>query len=220
MDKTEIAFLAGSMFSAGSHTTSFANCIAMMTAALHPDAQAAVQAELDAVVGTGRLPTFDDEEHLPLLRAFILETMRWRPQAALGFAHRATEDIIWGDYCIPAGTLVFGSHWAISRDPEVFPDPDKFDMTRWLTSDGKLREDLKFPYYGFGRRVCPGQHLANKSIYINMVFALWAFRISVDASKPVYDLGYIDNPLRHPNPIGLHFEPRIPTETLKVMIEE
>lgn len=41
---------------------------------------------------------------------------------------------------------------AISRDPAVYPNPDKFDPQRWLTHDGKVRDDLKFPSFGFGRR--------------------------------------------------------------------
>jgi cytochrome P450 len=129
LDETEMAFLAGALFSAGVDTTALTFCIIMMAAACHPDAQAAVHAELDAVVGKDQLPTFDDEESLPVLRAFILESMRWRPLVTPGFAHRATEDIIWvrvvflrsiittilncsqGDYHIPAGTTVFGNHW-------------------------------------------------------------------------------------------------------------
>jgi len=216
LDETEMAFLAGSLFSAGAHTTALAICISMMAAALHPDAQAAVHAELDAVVSNRRLPAFDDEESLPLLRAFILESMRWRPLSTLGIAHRATEDIIWGDYHIPVGTTVIGNHWAISRDPEVFPDPDRFDMRRWLTSDKKVREDVKFPYFGFGRRVCPGQQVATTSIYINTAFILWAFDISVDESKPIDDLGFLDE---KSYPIGLHFKPRVPAETLKEIID-
>jgi len=41
---------------------------------------------------------------------------------------------------------------AISRDPAVYPNPDKFDPERWLNSEGKIRDDLKFPSFGFGRR--------------------------------------------------------------------
>lgn len=40
--------------------------------------------ELDRVVGLNRLPTFDDEENLPYIRAMVKETLRWRPVAVLG----------------------------------------------------------------------------------------------------------------------------------------
>lgn len=41
---------------------------------------------------------------------------------------------------------------AISRDPDVFPNPDQFDPQRWLDKRGQIRTDLKFYPYGHGRR--------------------------------------------------------------------
>lgn len=71
-----------------------------MAAALFPEAQAKVQAQLDAVVGRGRrkivrsgafrelimsaVPTFNDEGDLPEVTAFFLEASRWRPVASGG----------------------------------------------------------------------------------------------------------------------------------------
>jgi len=47
----ETAYLAGSMFGAGSDTTASGISIAVMAAATHPEAQRRVQEELDAVLG-------------------------------------------------------------------------------------------------------------------------------------------------------------------------
>ena len=63
-------------------------------------------------------------------------------------------------YVIPAGATIFGNTWSIGRDPELFPDPERFDPQRWVKEDGQLRDDLKPYTFGFGRRVCPGQYLA------------------------------------------------------------
>lgn len=41
---------------------------------------------------------------------------------------------------------------AISRDPDVYPDPEAFKPSRWLSEKGQMREDLKFFNWGFGRR--------------------------------------------------------------------
>jgi hypothetical protein len=41
---------------------------------------------------------------------------------------------------------------AISRDPDVFPDPNAFKPDRWLDTEGHVRDDLKFFVFGFGRR--------------------------------------------------------------------
>lgn len=38
------------------------------------------------------------------------------------------------------------------RDPAVFDEPEEFKPSRWLTADGKLRDDIKHFDFGFGRR--------------------------------------------------------------------
>ena len=42
------------------------------------------QAEIDAVVGTDRLPEFDDRSSLPYVDAILRETLRWQPPVPLG----------------------------------------------------------------------------------------------------------------------------------------
>jgi cytochrome P450 len=59
---------------------------------LFPDVQKRIQAELDAVVGRKRLPTFEDRASLPYLEATIKESLRFHPPTPLGIAHRLSED--------------------------------------------------------------------------------------------------------------------------------
>jgi len=51
---------------------------------LYPDVMKKAQAELDAVVGRDRVPTFEDHEDLPYIRAMVKEVLRWRPILPLG----------------------------------------------------------------------------------------------------------------------------------------
>jgi hypothetical protein len=51
---------------------------------LFPQVQRRAQAELDAVVGRDRLPTFDDKQHLPYIEAMCKELMRWLMVAPIG----------------------------------------------------------------------------------------------------------------------------------------
>lgn len=102
-----------------------------MAAACFPDAQRKVQEQLDAVIGHDRgnlllkpfslhvlilinqnlVPSFGDMEELTEVTAFVQESYRWRPVSAGGFPHRATRDITYGGYVIPAGATVIANHW-------------------------------------------------------------------------------------------------------------
>ncbi|KAG1750461.1 cytochrome P450 [Suillus paluster] len=218
LTEAETASLAGTFFGAGSSTTVVAICTVFMAAACFPEEQATVQAELDAVIGRQRAPTFADQDFLPRLHAFISEAVRWRPVGPNGLAHRTTNDVIWENYCIPAGTTVLGNQWAISRDPEVYPEPDAFKPQRWIDDQGRLRDDLQNFIYGFGRRVCPGQHVANRSVFINSLLILWAFRLALDPTKPVDDMGYMNRELSK-RPCPIEFETRIPGTELRRMMQ-
>lgn len=50
----------------------------MLAMVLHPGPQKRAQEEIDRVVGSDRLPTFQDYENLPYVRALVKEVMRWR----------------------------------------------------------------------------------------------------------------------------------------------
>jgi cytochrome P450 len=74
-----------------------------MAMALHPAVQKRIQDEIDRVVGTDRLPTFEDRPSLPLVDAVVRETLRWRPVVPLGVPHSANKDDVYKGYFIPKG---------------------------------------------------------------------------------------------------------------------
>ncbi|KAG1749658.1 cytochrome P450 [Suillus paluster] len=165
-----------------------------------------------------KAPIFADQNFLPRLQAFISEALRWRPVAASGgYSHRGF--YLYKNYCIPAGTMVFGNHWSISRDPEMYPEPYAFKPERWIDDHGCLRDDLKSFVYGFGRRVCPGQHVANRSVFINSLLILWAFRLALDPTQPLDDMIYMNGDIPK-QPCPIEFEARIPETNLRRMMQD
>ncbi|KAI6047002.1 cytochrome P450 [Pisolithus marmoratus] len=219
MPRDEMAYLAGSMYGAGSETSAVGLMSMILAAACHPDAQLRVQNEIDAVVGRDQAPKWSDADSLPQLQAFILETARWRPVIPHGFGHRVSKDVVWRGYLIPAGAVIYGCLWAMSRDPDVFPDPDKFDPQRWLDHNGRIRTDLKFYPYGQGRRVCPGMYLANDSLFITMASLLWSFRIAKRPDAPIDVDAYTDSLISRPYPFKVDFIPRLDVKLLRTMME-
>jgi cytochrome P450 len=107
---------------------------------------------------------------------------------------------------IPKGTIVIPNVWHLNRDPEIHGDDAvHFNPARYLdggcvpgaasSADGKDDEHVS---YGFGRRVCPGRHLANNSLFIDIAMMLWAAKIEryVDADGTLAPLdveGCIDD---------------------------
>jgi cytochrome P450 len=77
--------------------------------AVHPDIQKKAQSEIDTVIGTHRLPEFEDRPSLPFVEALYREVMRWKPVAPLGVAHAASTDDICNGYFIPKGSHRTGS---------------------------------------------------------------------------------------------------------------
>lgn len=73
--------------------------------ALYPSVQKRVQNEIDGVVGTDRLPTYEDRPSLPIVEAVVRETLRWRPVLPLAVPHTAVKDDIYKGYYIPKGKL-------------------------------------------------------------------------------------------------------------------
>jgi cytochrome P450 len=68
-------------------------------------------------------------EHRELAMAAVEETMRHSP-AVCGTLRMVIEDVELGGFVFPAGTLIMVNTAAANRDPAVYDDPDRFDITR------------------------------------------------------------------------------------------
>jgi hypothetical protein len=79
----------------------------------HPEVQARAHAELDAVVGSDRLPDFADRPHMPYLEAIISEVLRWIPVTPLAIPHATTQDDEYRGYYIPKGSVIVGNAWYV-----------------------------------------------------------------------------------------------------------
>ncbi|KAI6128866.1 cytochrome P450 [Pisolithus croceorrhizus] len=162
---------------AAAETTSSTLKVLVLAMILNPEIQKKVHAELDAVIGKGVLPTFEDRERLPYLQAVLYEVMRWHPALPLGIPHATTANDIVDGYYIPKGTLVIFNTWSMANNE--YNGPERFDPTRYLTADGKLKPDAKqdnSKFFGFGRRMCPGRFFADDSLWAGAAMILSTFR--------------------------------------------
>jgi cytochrome P450 len=187
------SYIAGDIVEAGSSTTSdelFGFLMAMCT---HPEVQQKAQAELDAVVGPERLPTIEDMDRLPYIRGCVKETLRWMPTTALLVPHSPIQDDIYQEMLIPAGSSVVLNVWALNMDPVAWPDPHRFDPSRFqndMRSEHEIATTAELTHprhnyvFGAGRRLCQGIHIAERSLFLAMAGILWGFNVTTpDPSK-------------------------------------
>ena len=60
----------------------------------------------------------------------------------------------------------------------MYPEPDSFKPERFINPDGSLREDpVLTSLFGFGKRLCPGRHLADATLFIVVASVLSVFDI-------------------------------------------
>ncbi|KAG8788910.1 hypothetical protein FRC12_014072 [Ceratobasidium sp. 428] len=168
-----IKHIAIALFGAGSDTTVASLEVFVIAMVRYPEVQAKAQDEIDRVVGTKRLPTFEDQSQLPYIDQIIKEVMRWQPVTPLAVPHTSTQDDVYRDYSIPKGAIVIGNVWAMSRNEQVYPNPEVFNPDRF--SDPTVP---CVPAFGFGRRLCPGMHYAEASIFIAVVSLLASYKIT------------------------------------------
>ncbi|KAJ7113941.1 cytochrome P450 [Mycena epipterygia] len=145
--------------------------------------------ELDSVIGQGQLPDFTDEASLPYVSAIVKEVLRWKNVTAVAIPHYIAVNDEYRGYRIPADSIVIGNAWF-----EMYPDPHSFKPERFLL-DGKLNPAVRDPEtaaFGFGRRICPGIHMALSSLWIMIASMLATMNINkaVDKDGKVIEPSY------------------------------
>ncbi|KAF8885538.1 cytochrome P450 [Gymnopilus junonius] len=169
----DIKGATGAIYSAGVDTIWSSLSIFILAMVLYPSVQARAQKELDELLGPSQLPEFDDRPHLPYLECVLQETYRWNNALPIGVPHRLMEDDIYNGMFIPKGSTVIANTRGITLDEDVYQEPHAFDPSRYLRG-----EPHPVGQFGFGRRICPGRHLAESGVWIAIASMLAAFRIS------------------------------------------
>ncbi|KZT69384.1 cytochrome P450 [Daedalea quercina L-15889] len=151
----------------------------ILTMILFPSALVKAQEEIDYVIGNERLPTYDDRESLPYLECLLQEVYRWHSPIQFGLPHEVTEEDNYRGYRIPKGTMVMANLWLMTRNPELYPNPEAFRPERFLglSPDEAKQMDPRNLVFGFGRRICPGRRFADASIWLAIASIVATFNV-------------------------------------------
>ncbi|KAF4616051.1 hypothetical protein D9613_011353 [Agrocybe pediades] len=212
-------------YGGGSDTATSSFMLAML---LRPEVQERAQKEIDAIVGSDRLPDLSDRSRLPFVTAIAKEVLRWHPPTPQGIPHMLTRDDVYKGYHLPAGSIIVGNIWGILHDPNLFEDPMAFKPERHLSTTSKL-DDLSDEavvkaelfhrvVFGFGRRVCPGQILAEDILWLVVAQFLAVYIITRDPNFPAPKAEFTSGAISQPVPF--HYKLTFRTDYAKALIEQ
>nr|XP_028580068.1 cytochrome P450 1B1 isoform X1 [Podarcis muralis] len=134
----------------------------------YPEVQAKLQEEIDKVVGRDRLPSAEDQPHLPYVMAFLYESMRFSSFVPVTIPHSTVADTTLMGYRIPKDTVVFVNQWSVNHDPVKWPSPEEFNPLRFLDENGFLNKDLtsSVMIFSLGKRRCIGEELSKVQLFL------------------------------------------------------
>ena len=120
----------------------------------YPEVKRRLQAELETVCGQNR-PTLADRQAMPYAQAVIQESFRLNNGLQVSLPRKLHMKVSFNGYTLPKGTTVMANFYAMEYDPEIFPEPHKFDPSRFLDENGKFNSALASKIFTFSTGMLP-----------------------------------------------------------------
>ncbi|WP_228799445.1 cytochrome P450 [Nocardia nova] len=142
----------------GYETTANAMCWLWYLLASNPDARQRMFDEVDSVLQK-RVVTLADVPKLEWTTACLEEAMRIFPPVWMITRQAVADDVIGGQR-VEAGETVAIVIEHVHRDPRFWPDPERFDPSRFLPGADRDRPRSSYLPFGGGKRICIGRNFA------------------------------------------------------------
>lgn len=148
----------------------------------HPEVERRVHAEVDEVLG-GRAVTFEDLPKLRYSHQVVNEVLRKYPIWIL--MRKALEPVDLAGTVLPTGAEVIISPHVVHHDPQLYPDPERFDPDRWSGDRAAALPRGAFVPFGGGARQCIGNAFAQTEMMVALatVAARWRL-VQVPGTRP------------------------------------
>lgn len=152
----------------GHDTTTGAATWAVHLIGSHQEVQTKIQEELDCIFGdTDRHVTNEDLSKMNYMECVIKEALRLFPSVPF-HGRTMTEDAVVDGHKIKKGSTIYAFIYGLHRDPKYFPDPERFDPSRFLLENSRNRHPFAFAPFAAGRRNCIGQRFAMMELKIEL----------------------------------------------------
>ncbi|KAK4464954.1 putative cytochrome P450 E-class, group IV [Cladorrhinum samala] len=177
----ELARVQLTLSFAAIHTTTMTATNTLYNLAVYPEYIPILREEISSVLSTtGGVFTSQALQNMKRLDSFIKESMRIDPPGATSFNRKVLKSFaLSSGQVIPAGVIIEVPAEALTRDPEIFPNPDTFqpwrfyDLRSELRNEGEADKAAQHQFasigqtvltFGYGRHACPGRFFAANEI--------------------------------------------------------
>jgi len=157
----------------------------------HPEAEARLHAEVDALPGA---PGFDDLRALDYARQVADEALRLYPPVWL-FSRKAIGPDTLGGFDVPAGADVFLSPWLMQHDAGHWPEPSAFRPERFADVQSSAITRTAWYPFSLGSRRCIGEFfsMVDMQLHLGLVARTLMLRprpedIAAPAIEPLINL--------------------------------
>jgi cytochrome P450 len=192
------------IFLAGHETTANVLSWTWYLLARHPEAETRLHDELDRVLG-GRMPNFTDLAELKWTRMVVEEAMRLYPPAHAIARTAIREDRI-GGVRVPTGATISISMYVTHRNPNLWPEPDRFDPERFAPAAVAQRHRFAYLPFGGGPRICIGNSFAIAEAQVVVAAIAQRYRLRLAAGHEVRPIARVT--LRPKDGVWVTLEPR------------
>ncbi|KAJ8363097.1 hypothetical protein SKAU_G00119280 [Synaphobranchus kaupii] len=175
----EIKAEADTFMFEGHDTTASGISWVLYNLALHPQYQDQCRAEINVLLD-GRDTEeilWDDLTNLPFTTMCIKETLRLHPPVTTVARTFSQDMTVPEGRVIPQGNICLVSIYGTHHNPEIWPNPDVYDPSRFDPENSTNRPALAFIPFAAGPRNCIGQNFAMAELRVVVALTIRRFRV-------------------------------------------
>lgn len=180
LSNLNIRYQLNTFMFAGHDSTSSAITMLLYNIALNGDVEEKILEEITRVVGDEELQ-YSHLSKLEYINQCINESLRMYPPAAAALKG-CIEDTMLGSFPVKKGTRIINALWGVAHNPNVWPDPFKFDPNRWSPENSKDRNTFASLPFSFGPRGCIGRQLSIMEQRVFLFHIVRNYHIRLDPS--------------------------------------
>ena len=201
LPETDLTISALMPFIAGIDTAASTMAYMLYVLLTQPDLRERMRAEADELFAGG-MPTVEGLDALDVTRRIAMETMRMYP--VVGALRRSVATSFhFGGYRIPAGEELLIAISVPHHLPECFPDPERFDIDRYLPGREEHKRPGAYAPFGLGAHRCLGANLTGPQIALTLATLLHDNELELD--PPDYRVKTVVAPFQSPD-AGFRFK--------------